>query len=258
MFNIQTPSTTDVIELKEFCHYIENNVSLGCQKSLLGASLMFKKLYNNRSFLAEFIQKELKNGYKGFQDKNSYTPPSLILARHQDFFLRANIWLPSPVIEEGNINVYGLMHDHNFDFLTLNYHGPGYTSKMFEYDRKGVVGKVGEKIELFQKGTLLLNEGDVFLYRKGIDIHSQCPPKEMSVTLNLMVTKEELQLKNQYIIDSETSRILQIKGSFESKKFIYDLAMELGNEDTKDLLYEIKSHTNCDDSKKYISKELGL
>jgi hypothetical protein len=34
-------------------------------------------------------------------------------------------------IKKGNMHVYGLMHDHNFDFMTLNYRGPGYVTEMY-------------------------------------------------------------------------------------------------------------------------------
>ena len=257
MLKVLKSNTNEAIELEELSSYVRNHVDLSCHESISSTKDMLKKLYNNRGFLANFVNEELKKGYKNFQSNNSYTPPSLILHRDEEFFIRANIWIPTLEVEEGNINVYGLLHDHNFDFLTLNYYGSGYTSKMYEYDRNQVEGLIGETIDLTNNGVLALKEGEMYLYRKGLDLHTQISPKDMSITINLMVNKLQYQLENQYILDSKSHQIQDIKGSFMSKKFIYDLALSLGDRNSFDILSNIHKSSKCKLTKKYLEKKVN-
>ena len=55
----------------------------------------------------------------------------------------------------------GSPHDHNFEFLTIGYHGPGYRSDHYEVDPQTIVGVVGEKVVLTPKGSSTLAPGQV-------------------------------------------------------------------------------------------------
>ena len=120
------------------------------EDSLLHAARWLRRLGNNRDFLAELLLAELtRRGTATDDAATAYGPQVVMLSPlGGEFFLRANIW---PSRDEHMFRasgdgpfVYGLPHDHNFDFLTLGYFGPGYWSDYWEYDYEAVAGAVGE------------------------------------------------------------------------------------------------------------------
>lgn len=80
---------------------------------------------------------------------------------------------------------YGIAHDHNFDFLSLGYFGPGCEMEDYEYDAELVIGTVGEPVMLRPLGRSRLEPGRLVHYRARRDIHCQHPPESLSVTLTL-------------------------------------------------------------------------
>ena len=123
------------------------------EASLLHAAGWLHRLGNNRHFLAERLLAELKARHNEDHTASSYGPQVVMLSPlGGEFFLRANIW---PSRDEhmfrasgGGAFVYELPHDHNFDFLTVGYFGPGYWSDYWEYDYEAVAGAVGERAGL--------------------------------------------------------------------------------------------------------------
>jgi hypothetical protein len=103
---------------------------------------------------------------------------------------------------------YGLPHDHNFHFLTTGYWGPGYVSDYYDYDPETVDGRLGEPMTLKFVERSQLGEGKMLLYRAHRDIHSQLPPEQLSVSLNIMDEGEHVPWRDQYIVDlgQETDR----------------------------------------------------
>jgi hypothetical protein len=94
------------------------------EESLLHAASWLRRLGGNRDFLAEMLLRELQRRPPRRGGGDRLCPQVVMLSPlGGDFFLRANIW---PSRDEhafrasgGDPFVYGLPHDHNFDFLTL-------------------------------------------------------------------------------------------------------------------------------------------
>ncbi|MFN4020505.1 MAG: transposase [Erythrobacter sp.] len=162
--------------------------------STAAAAGWLRRLANNRSFLGDFLVGQLTGA--GRKDiASGYGPQAIVLSRPKDnrpnaAFLRAAIW-PSPrdhVFRTSGAAsfVYGAPHDHNFDFLTVGYCGPGYASDYYEYDYEAVAGYPGEDAGLRFVERSVLAPGKLMLYRRHIDVHCQHPPERLSVSINVM------------------------------------------------------------------------
>ncbi len=109
------------------------------EDSLLHAASWLRKLGNNRHFLGDMMLEELKQGADVVDEASSYGPQVVMLSGlGREYYMRANFW---PSADEHMFRAsgsgafsYELPHDHNFDFLTVGYFGPGYTSDYYEYD----------------------------------------------------------------------------------------------------------------------------
>ena len=155
-----------------------------------------------------------------------------------EFFLRANIW---PSRDEhmfrasgGGAFVYGLPHDHNFDFLTLGYFGPGYWSDYWEYDYEAVAGAIGEPAGLRFVERSRLEPGKLLHYRAHRDVHSQLPPDALSVSLNVMHAGGAQGWLDQYRFDVERNTIAGVLSPGASEVFLR-IAVGLGGDEALDL-----------------------
>jgi hypothetical protein len=239
MLKIMKSDVNASCSLEEYVEYINSNIDLNDLESIESSKDKMKELYNNREVLTDLLNRELKNLYD-FQSENSYTPPSLILAKGKKFFVRANVWNFVEQVKKKDLNVYGLPHDHNFNFMTLNYHGPGYYTKMFDYDYDNVIGEVGEKVDLNDLGTMNIKEGEMFLYVKNKHVHSQIPPKKSSVTINLMIHGKDDLSRNQYVFDLESKTIVEKRGHLELAKNLIKLGKDLGDANTLDIISSVE------------------
>lgn len=119
--------------------------------SLANAALWLRRLGNNRTFLGDLLVAELAGRHREDVLDSAYGPQVVMLAPpNGQFFIRANLW---PSLDEHMVRasggasfVYGLPHDHNFDFLTLGYFGPGYWSDYYEVDYEAITGWRGEPV----------------------------------------------------------------------------------------------------------------
>ena len=158
---------------------------------VLHAAGWLRRLGRNRDFLAERLLAALAARHRQEDPGNAYGPQVVMLSQlGSEFFLRANAW---PSRDEHVVRasgsgpfVYGLAHDHNFDFLTFGYFGPGYVSDYWEYDHEAVAGAIGETAGLRYIGRQRLKPGKLMHYRAHRDVHSQLPPPALSVSLNVM------------------------------------------------------------------------
>lgn len=215
--------------------------------SLQEAALNLRRLGNNSHFLSDILIKELTNRHRASGSDSAYGPQAIVLseARH-GFFLRANIW-PSqqdPVFAAsgGHNFSYGTAHDHNFDFLTLGYFGPGYSSDYYEYDFDTVTGYVGEPAGLRFVERSTLDPGKLMLYRAHLDVHNQLPPASMSVSLNVMGIDPAQGWHDQYAFDLERDEIAGVLNPTSTETFLR-LAIGLGGADSLDLAEQFgKSH----------------
>lgn len=154
------------------------------EDSLLHAARWLQRLGNNASFLGDHITAQLTAGHAGDATESAYGPQAIVLSGMRNgFFLRANVW-PSERDHAFRTSgarsfVYGIPHDHNFDFLTVGYFGPGYRSDYYEYDYEAVAGRHGERAGLHFVERSALSPGKLMHYRAHRDVHRQLPPESL-------------------------------------------------------------------------------
>jgi len=209
------------------------------EASLLHAAGWLRRLGLNRDFLAERLVAELEARHRHDDTASAYGPQVVMLSPlGGEFFLRANIW-PSQGehmfrASGGGAFVYELPHDHDFDFLTFGYFGPGYWSDYWEYDYEAVAGAVGETAGLRFAGRSRLEPGKLMHYRAHRDVHSQLPPDALSVSLNVMHAGGAQGCLDQYRFDVERNAIAGVLGAGASEVFLR-IAVGLGGEESRDL-----------------------
>lgn len=209
------------------------------EDSLMSAARWLRKLGNNREFLADVMLEELKDAAHGGEDASAYGAQVITLSPlGHDFFIRANFW---PSRDEYAFRAsgqaafsYELPHDHNFDFLTVGYFGPGYASDYYEFDYEAVDGIVGEKAHLRFTERSTLDPGKLMHYRAHRDVHSQLPPESLSVSLNIMHSGGAQGWLDQYRFDTEKDEISGVISAGGSEIFLR-VAVGLENPEALDL-----------------------
>jgi hypothetical protein len=219
-------------------------------ESLLGAAQLLRRLGNNRSFLGDLLLEELKARHDKDDSASAYGPQVVMLSDlGGEFFLRANVW---PSRDEhmfrasgaGNF-VYELPHDHNFDFLTVGYFGPGYWSDYYEYDYEAVEGAIGEKAGLRFIERSRLEPGKLMHYRAHRDVHSQLTPDALSVSVNVMHAGGAQGWTDQYRFDTENDTISAVLSPGASEVFLR-IAVGLECPDAMDLAEHFARHHPSD------------
>ena len=214
----------------------------GDEESLHHAALWLRRLGNDQDFLGDILIDELGRRHRDDVLDNSYGLQVVMLAPPRgDFFIRANIW-PSEQdhmvrASGGSSFVLGLPHDHNFNFLTLGYFGPGYWSDYYEYDHAEVAGYRGEPVpslRFIERSRL--EPGKLMLYRAHRDVHAQHPADALSVSLNIMHTTGAQGWLDQYRFDLDQRRIGAIVSGGPSEAFMR-IAVGLGGAEALDLAH---------------------
>ena len=209
------------------------------EASLTHAAAWLRRLGNNRQFLGDLLIETLAGDRAEIGEASSYSPQAIVLSPPEaGCFLRANVW-PAPqdycFRASGAHNfVYGTPHDHNFDFLTVGYFGPGYRSDYFEYDYEAVAGWTGEPAHLRFVERSALSEGRLMHYRAHRDVHSQIPPESMSVSLNILASDFAQGWFDQYGFDPENGRVSGVLNCSSTEAFLR-LAVGLGGAEAFDL-----------------------
>lgn len=178
------------------------------------AAQWLARLAANPHFLGDIALAQLTSGCRRGGGQG-YSPQVLMLgAARPGWFMRANIW---PSAEEAVLResgeaafVYGLAHDHNFHFLTIGYHGPGYRSDHYEVDPGSITGVVGEKVALRFVETSVLEPGRVMHYRARRDVHCQYAPQSLSVSINLMHSAPGQRWLDQFQYDLANQTIARV------------------------------------------------
>ena len=209
------------------------------EDSLLHGAKWLRRLGNDRSFLGDMMLDELKEGAAAAEEASAYGAQVVMLSPlGNEFFLRANFW---PSADEhmfrasgGAAFAYELPHDHNFDFLTLGYFGPGYSSDYYEYDFEDVAGAIGEKAGLRFVERSTLDLGKIMHYRAHRDVHSQLPPDSLSVSINIMHAGGAQGWLDQYSFDVGKDEITKVISPGGSEIFLR-VAVGLGCPDARDL-----------------------
>jgi len=207
--------------------------------SLLHAAGWLARLNGNRDFLAEIMLAELKDATGSQEAASDYGAQVVMLSPlGGEYFMRANFW---PSRDEHSFRAsgqrafaYELPHDHNFDFLTVGYFGPGYVSDYYEYDYAAVAGLVGEQAGLRFVERSTLDPGKVMHYRAHLDVHSQLPPAALSVSINIMHAGGGQGWLDQYRFDPASDTVSGVLSAGASEIFLRT-AVGLGHAEAHDL-----------------------
>lgn len=240
---------SDPISIEGYVDHILHNVDIKDVESLSEAAPQLKSLSNNKRIVIDIFNRNLEN-FISRKRTSQYNPQSFIIASHiskeKSFFVRGNIW--SAISENNTVKAleervfsYNIAHDHNFHFMTVGYYGPGYSTRIYEYDRAKVSGHIGEEVDLNFLEETTLPEGKVMLYRPGKDVHLQIPPKQMSISLNLMIGDAAQQSCEQYFFDVDAKKIVgyPFLAAIFRRSSLIQLAAFFGDERTSELLQNI-------------------
>lgn len=210
-------SSSEVISLEEFVHYVETEVDVHDPASLMKVAPKLQALARQKAFFFDKLAEVLADRC-ALEAKNLYTPQIFLIAERRDFFVRAVVWpeLGSEMIEDAQLDLgYTDPHDHNFDFLTVGLFGPGYTTHIFEYDYASTLDqKPGDKVSMRFAESLNLAEGRCIYFRKSKDIHIQAPPASLSVSLNLIVNKPASARPKQNFFDLEQRTLVRSESPY--------------------------------------------
>lgn len=210
--------------------------------SLHHAARWLRRLGNDRAFLGDILIDHLAQRHRDDVLESGYGPQVIMLAPPTGaFFIRANIW---PSLDDhmvrasgGDAFVLGLPHDHNFNFLTLGYFGPGYWSDYYEYDYAAVTGYRSEPVPSLRFiERARLEPGKLMLYRAHLDVHAQLPANSLSVSLNLVETTGAQGWLDQYRFDLERGEIGGIVSPGPSEALL-KVAVGLGSPEALDLAH---------------------
>lgn len=216
------------------------------EESLLHAASWLGRLNGNRDFLAEIMLAELKDASGSQEEASAYGAQVVMLSPlGGEYFMRANFW---PSRDEHSFRAsgqgafsYELPHDHNFDFLTVGYFGPGYASDYYEYDYESVAGIVGEAVGLRFVERATLDPGKLLHYRAHRDVHSQLPPTSLSVSVNIMHAGGAQGWLDQYRFDVEQGTISGVISAGGSEIFLR-VAVGLDHPEAHDLAENFARH----------------
>ena len=236
------------MSLAEYEAFVEDNVDLADFDCLCETSWALKALANDRSFLTKAANQQLLNYLDGVKG-TPYTANSIVFVRGEYHTVRANIWCPLSADErkrelEAPLFSYFDCHDHNYHFVTAAYSGPGYESDLFRYDRSKVGGAVAEKVDIDFVERLNFAEGELIVYEALNDAHIQHPPKDLSITLNLVARPPVFRDKRQFIFDVNKRTIAHaVDNSQERSAKFLELASQIGDGNTIELLIALaKTH----------------
>ncbi|TNH42454.1 hypothetical protein [Photorhabdus luminescens] len=187
-----------------------------------------------------------------FQSGNDVQPPTFILYSERRFAIRMVLWLPPGPQSAPAPFSWLEPHDHNFDFLTTNFFGDGYTTRLYEYDYNSVDGAEGEEVAMNYFGEQMLSPGKVIFFFRSKDMHIQFPPPNLSVSINIIIQpRGNGQRQYEFDLDRENNSGFQVarikNGRFErfrAHKALFAVLMKEGNERSRELLHTIaSSHT---------------
>lgn len=213
---------------------------------LENAARIMHALYLNRSLLKDALRAELRQNRS--MRTVFYSPQSFFLATGkfsdgEAFTLRGNVWFPRSFDGDNQrledyVYSYDNCHDHNFDFLTVGYEGPGYLTDLYEYDGVGMQCAIDTPVELRPVGSVVLAPGKVLHFRRSRDVHVQRYPEALSVSLNLLMPDKELHRTAQYEFDPDKGVVM---GAIYSSSMHYAsacfMAGEVGAKDVAQALF---------------------
>lgn len=248
MVYINKDSVDIAFSLDEYVEFVHNEVDVYDFQSLIDTSWGLRALANDRTFLLEAYHEELKRHWVG-DTQDSLTPQSIRLHNETDFYIRSNVW-PGQTLgtaaEDSMIYSYDLPHNHNFHFCSVGYFGPGYRTDLFRIEGDLPLGFYGESVDLTAQGVFQLEPGTRMVYEAFRDVHTQIPPKTVSISVNLMCRNPEIRSSPQYLFDTERNIVSGSVGTAaQARLYIMGLLRYIGDENSPDVLTEIAKDHFC-------------
>lgn len=237
-----------VVSIAEFVEQVETQVDLRDLDSVAAAAPLLRGLANDRRLVVDRLNRQVEHL---FRRDTVASAQVLYLGEGHDFYLRANIWPSQHELDSGRMSrnafAYHLAHDHNYSFMTVGYHGPGYRTALYDYDHDRVSGYIGETVDLRYVGEQHFGMGMVMLYEASRDVHTQHPPEALSVTLNWMIATPEVRLRDQFFFDLERRQLIDYPLELDGSRRISVLRMagDIGNPDTLQLLHDLALTHPC-------------
>jgi hypothetical protein len=241
-------STSRSASIEEFIDHVHSSVDLRDLDSVAAAAPMFQALANDRELVVRQLNRQVK---QQFRSQAVASAQVIYLGEGRDFYVRANVWPSDADIASGRVYqdqfAYNLAHDHNYNFMTVGYHGPGYVTEIYEYDYDKLEGYVGEKVDFRFLERKHFGMNQAMLYRASKDVHIQLPPEELSVTLNFMISTPEVRLRDQYFFDLDSRTLLDYPAELDGSRRVSVLKMagHVGDGDTRQLLDDLARSHPC-------------
>ncbi|MDB5971461.1 MAG: hypothetical protein JWQ90_3911 [Hydrocarboniphaga sp.] len=237
-----------VVSIEEFIDFVHAQVDLRDLDSIETAAPLLRGMANDRQLVVSRLNRQVLNL---FRTETIASAQVIYLGEGRDFYLRANVWPSLSDLSSGRVYqdqfAYSVAHDHNYSFMTVGYHGPGYITEMYQYDNSAVTGKLGEHVELHFVERLHFRTGMVMLYEASRDVHTQLPPEDMSITLNFMISTPDVRLRDQYFFDLERSALLDYPLELDGSRRIsvIRMAADVGDANTQQLLNDLAASHPC-------------
>ena len=243
---LTNPAAPPMVLDEAMARLSDHGLNPDCAESVTRAAAILSGLNANRSLLTPALTAALMQDTDNAA-QHRYTGQTIELGGDAagGFMLRANIWpaADDPLMQRPGAEAfqYGFAHDHNFDFLTIGYHGPGYRSEFFAYDYDAIVGLPDEKVALTPMGSITLSEGTMLHYRAQQDVHRQWPPDALSVSLNIVHVHPRQSWFDQYGFDVGAGRISRIV-SHSSLEALLTIAPHCADANARDVAAHMMAH----------------
>lgn len=243
-------SPVNEISFDEYKEAVEQQHELTDPNSIMATAPLLKALAADKFLLVRHINEHLSDTVTSDR-YNNYSALSFIIGRGNGFIVRANLWPRHSSYNTDNLSTkvshnFDIPHNHNFELLTVGFAGAGYETIIHEVDETKIVGFPGEKVDLRFLEQTTLPEGKVMFYRRFKDVHIQLPPKELSISLNLLVQDNTGVSGSQYTFNFENKEIIgELSGRVSDHNMMFEFAKHLGDENTGNHLIAIaEKHDN--------------
>lgn len=173
------------------------------------AAHLLQRFSKNRYAIREHID---RCGGIDMARKTFVPPQTFLVGSSARFSVRINVWPPIKnsefVSQESALYAYGLAHNHDFNFLTIGYYGGGYTTDLYQIAPEETLLPPGSTVNLKNYRCERLSEGRVIAFSAFEDLHTQYPPEELSISINLIPKRNPVGY-DQAIFDTDVSKLVE-------------------------------------------------
>ncbi|APP79539.1 hypothetical protein ABQZ99_016220 [Xanthomonas hortorum pv. vitians] len=254
-FEAKVHNTISLEELSEIIQTQKDDLDVETIKSM---SHLLQGLCLNPQWFLEYLHQQLKNNFDSDETHgNLFSSNSFVLDRkllHKksgpySFLVRANVWLAAADSlrrnTRKNLFAENLWHDHSFHLLTAGLLGPGYGTEICEYDFNACTGLRDEEVDTSAYRELRLTQGSALFMEKNKTVHTQLPPEQPSVSLNL-IFQPYSSLTRQYIFDRIDAQRLRIKSIHYTSQLnstatqnLVNICGSFANDNTKQIMLDL-------------------